>query len=68
MTQVIACIDGSTSAPAVCDYAAWASLSLEAPLTFLHVLDQRQYPVAADLVAISALAAASICLMSLLPG
>jgi len=23
----------------------WASLSLEAPLTFLHVLDQRQYPV-----------------------
>ncbi len=32
-----------------CDYAAWASLSLEAPLTFLHVLDQRQYPVAADL-------------------
>jgi len=49
MTQVIACIDGSTSAPAVCDYAAWASLSLEAPLTFLHVLDQRQYPVAADL-------------------
>ncbi|OSH72123.1 hypothetical protein B7D68_25830, partial (plasmid) [Klebsiella pneumoniae] len=45
MTQVIACIDGSTSAPAVCDYAAWASLSLEAPLTFLHVLDQRQYPV-----------------------
>lgn len=49
MTHVIACIDGSTSAPAVCDYAAWASLSLEAPLTFLHVLDQRQYPVAADL-------------------
>ncbi|MBX6040678.1 universal stress protein, partial [Pseudomonas juntendi] len=40
MTHVIACIDGSTSAPAVCDYAAWASLSLEAPLTFLHVLDQ----------------------------
>ncbi|HBO1414522.1 universal stress protein [Pseudomonas aeruginosa] len=49
MPHVIACIDGSASAPAVCDYAAWASLSLGAPLTFLHVLDQRQYPVAADL-------------------
>lgn len=49
MTQVIACIDASASAPAVCDYAAWASLRLEAPLTFLHVLDQRQYPVVADL-------------------
>ena len=49
MNHIIACIDGSASAPAVCDYAAWASLSLEAPLTFLHVLDQRQYPVAPDL-------------------
>ncbi|EPF1450368.1 TPA: universal stress protein [Pseudomonas aeruginosa] len=49
MTNVIACIDGSASAPAVCDYAAWASRSLQAPLTFLHVLDQQQYPVAANL-------------------
>ena len=49
MTNVIACIDGSVSAPATCDYAAWASLSLDAPLIFLHMLDQRQYPVAADL-------------------
>jgi nucleotide-binding universal stress UspA family protein len=49
MTHVITFIDGSASAPALCDYAAWASLRLEAPLTFLHVLDQRQYPVAANL-------------------
>lgn len=49
MTKVIACIDGSASAPAVCDYAAWASLRLDAPLTFLHVLDKRQYPVKTDL-------------------
>lgn len=49
MSNVIACIDNSASAPAICDYAAWASLSLDAPLTFLHVLDQQQYPVAADL-------------------
>tara|TARA_B110000503_G_scaffold20252_1_gene30345 strand:- start:11453 stop:12310 length:858 start_codon:yes stop_codon:yes gene_type:complete len=49
MTHVIACIDGSSSAPAVCDFAAWATLSLQAPLTFLHVLDQRHYPVAREL-------------------
>ncbi|HUH36529.1 MAG TPA: universal stress protein [Spongiibacteraceae bacterium] len=49
MTCVIACIDGSASAPAVCNYAAWASLKLDAPLCFLHVLDQRQYPITPDL-------------------
>lgn len=49
MTYVTACIDGSASAPAVCDYASWASQRLNAPLTLLHVLDQRQYPVSADL-------------------
>ncbi|MCG7600182.1 universal stress protein [Halomonas sp. McH1-25] len=37
--HVTACIDGSGYATAVCDYAAWASQRLEAPLTFLHVLD-----------------------------
>lgn len=49
MTNIVACIDGSAAAPAVCDYAAWASLRLNAPLTFLHVLDQSQYPVSPDL-------------------
>lgn len=49
MTHVMACIDGSQSATAVCDYAAWASLRLDAPLTFLHVLDQLQYPQRSDL-------------------
>lgn len=38
MTHVMACIDGSRASTAVCDYAAWASLRLKAPLTFLHVL------------------------------
>lgn len=37
-TYVVACIDGSTYSPAVCDAAAWASLRLAAPLSFLHVL------------------------------
>lgn len=49
MTYVTACIDGSASAPAVCDYASWASQRMNAPLTLLHVLDQRQYPVSVDL-------------------
>lgn len=44
MTNVVACIDGSTTTPAVCDYAAWASLRLAAPLKFLHVLDKAEYP------------------------
>ena len=48
MTNVIACIDGSNAATAVCDYAAWASQRLSAPLTLLHVLDHSRYPVSAD--------------------
>jgi nucleotide-binding universal stress UspA family protein len=49
MTQVLACIDGSLSSPAVCDYAVWASQRLGAPLTLLHVLDHKQYPPRSDL-------------------
>jgi nucleotide-binding universal stress UspA family protein len=49
MTHVMACVDASPSAVAVCDYAAWASLRLGAPLRFLHVLDHQRYPARADL-------------------
>ncbi|SDO48043.1 Nucleotide-binding universal stress protein, UspA family [Pseudomonas arsenicoxydans] len=49
MTRVMACIDNSQSSLAVCDYAAWASHQLDAPLTLLHVLDEEKYPAAADL-------------------
>lgn len=42
MSRVISSIDGSSSAPAVSDYAAWSSLRLGAPLTFLHVLERQQ--------------------------
>lgn len=49
MTQVMACIDNSQSSLAVCDYAAWASQKLSAPLTLLHVLDEEKYPASADL-------------------
>jgi nucleotide-binding universal stress UspA family protein len=36
----MACIDGSSHAVAVCDMATWASLRLDAPLSFIHVLDR----------------------------
>ena len=49
MTHVMACIDGSAFSTAVCDYAAWATQRLAAPLTFLHVLDRAQYPQPGDL-------------------
>ena len=49
MTRVMACIDNSQSSLAVCDYAAWASQRLSAPLTLLHVLDKEKYPASADL-------------------
>lgn len=38
MNDIIACIDGSRSSEFVCDYAAWASRRLGAPLTLLHVI------------------------------
>ena len=49
MTHVMACIDNSLSSLAVCDYSAWASQRLSAPLTLLHVLDEEKYPASADL-------------------
>jgi nucleotide-binding universal stress UspA family protein len=49
MTNVVACIDGSSVSDAVCEYAAWASKCLDAPLNFLHVLDKTQYPVQSNL-------------------
>jgi nucleotide-binding universal stress UspA family protein len=48
MNKVMACIDGSSAASAVCDCAAWASLRMGAPLELLHVLDHERYPTAHD--------------------
>ncbi|MGJ7457614.1 universal stress protein [Halomonas sp. RA08-2] len=42
--QVMAAIDGSKFSEGVCDAAAWASLALGAPLTFLHVNDNHVPP------------------------
>jgi len=40
MEKIIACIDGTARSTAVCDYAGWSSMRLQAPLQFLHVLDR----------------------------
>ena len=48
-TNVLACIDGSSHATAVCDWACWASQRLAAPLSFIHVLDKARQPGLADL-------------------
>lgn len=49
MLRVVACIDGSRAAPAVCDYSAWASRHMETPVKLLHVLDEERYPAEPDL-------------------
>jgi nucleotide-binding universal stress UspA family protein len=40
MKKVIACIHRSTTPHETCDYAAWATLRLDARLEFLHALDR----------------------------
>ncbi len=47
--HVVACIDGSKAALAVCDYSAWASRRMEEPLMLLHVLDEEKYPAKTDM-------------------
>lgn len=47
--RITACIDGSAISNAVCDSAAWASQVLQAPLTFLHVLEKSCTPAQDDL-------------------
>ncbi|MDW7645205.1 MAG: universal stress protein [Desulfuromonadales bacterium] len=49
MKKVLACIDGSTYSPAVCDAATWAASRMAAPLLFLHVLAKEQGAAPVDL-------------------
>ncbi len=48
-TRVLACIDGSSYTPAVCDAAVWASQRLDAPLKFFHALQRKQEVASTDL-------------------
>lgn len=46
--SVLACIDGSNSNSAVCDYAAWIANTIKLPLQLLHTVSNDQ-PPATDL-------------------
>jgi len=48
-TKVIACIDDSQYAQAICDYAAWCAKQMHAPLSLLHVLGKVAHPSNANL-------------------
>jgi len=47
--MVLSCIDGSSFSEAVCDYSTWIAKTVEAPLTFLHTIEQPKVPAVADL-------------------
>lgn len=47
--KVMACIDASPYAEAVCDYSVWAANRLSAPLSMLHILDRAQHTNTPDL-------------------
>jgi nucleotide-binding universal stress UspA family protein len=42
MTNIVACIDGTSVSTAVCDYASWAHERLGAPVELMHVLHRDQ--------------------------
>lgn len=46
---VVSCIDGSSVSTAVCDYACWIANKIEAPLKFLHTIEQERNPAVSDL-------------------
>jgi nucleotide-binding universal stress UspA family protein len=50
MTQILACIDGSSYSASVCDHAAWAAAQLDASVAIVHVIDRHEsHVIAADL-------------------
>lgn len=48
-TKVLACIDASPYAEAVCDYAVWAAKALDSAMSVVHVLDKAQHTHTPDL-------------------
>lgn len=61
LNAVIACIDGSKSATAVCQASAWCANALQTPVLALHVLDRDETPALADLTGAIGLAPANSC-------
>lgn len=46
--KVLACVDQSSYANPIADYAAWAARRIDTSLEFLHVIDRQAIPPAAD--------------------
>lgn len=47
--KVMACIDASPYAEAVCDYAVWAANKLDVAMSVVHILDKAQHTQTPDL-------------------
>ncbi|RUR26736.1 universal stress protein [Vreelandella andesensis] len=47
--RVLAAIDGSQYSASICDYAVWAAKALDAPLSFIHTLDNHPQVAEPDL-------------------
>ena len=47
--DVVSCIDGSTFTEAVCEYSSWIANGINAPLKFLHTVEQSNAPSVTDL-------------------
>lgn len=48
-SRVLACVDASPYAQAVCDYAVWAAKKLDVAMSLVHVLDKAQHTHTPDL-------------------
>lgn len=46
---VLACIDGSSYSKDVCSYGAWVARTINAPLAFLHTIEQSSTPEVSNL-------------------
>ncbi len=42
MTQILACIDGSSYSASVCDYASWVATRLNASVEIVHVIGMNE--------------------------
>ncbi|WNO62063.1 universal stress protein [Rheinheimera sp. MMS21-TC3] len=47
--RIMACIDASPYAEAICEYAVWAANKLQAPMSVIHVLDKALHTQTPDL-------------------
>jgi nucleotide-binding universal stress UspA family protein len=47
-TEILACIDGSSTSSSVCDYAAWIAVTTDRPLKLVHTIEQNYNAAISD--------------------